>query len=323
MSISVISSLYRVEAHLPQFTSSVRKFAEQVHHAGIDVLYIPIVNDATPTEQTAIDQLAHDINAAEHGIMLPQYVGRETLYASWNRGVGLSDTPYFTFWNADDIRDADAFIEGYRALQDGATLIDYIFNVRKISKRFGLFPSETEEHSRMLFHTDPFTRKNGVGPFFMTTRDLYNQVGEFDENFRVTGDMEWAERTLPLVNFYPAKQVGGHFYIHGGNLSNTGASREDIELNVVFLRLQRWYQLIPVDPTQMREIWETWGNRDSITLPAEVENFLWGDSAESRWQQYQAERTQPKWIQNIRRRLASRGLIQSAEWDVFLRNKGH
>lgn len=109
----------------------------------------------------------------------------------------------------------------------------------------------------MLFHTAPFRRKNGVGPFFMASRDLYHQVGEFDENFRVVGDMEWAQRTLPVVNFYPAKQAGGSFYIHGGNLSNTGNDREEIELNIVFLRLQAWYYLLPVDPTRMREAWET------------------------------------------------------------------
>lgn len=322
MPISVISSLYRVEDHLPQFTASVRKFAEQIHNAGIDVTYVPIVNDATERERTAIDQLMQDINTTGHGKMSPQYVGRETLYASWNRGVKFSDTPYFTFWNADDIRDADAFIEGYHALEDGATLVDYIFNVRKTVKHLGLFPAQTEDHSRMLFHDQPFTRKNGVGPFFMASRNLYNQIGDFDENFRVTGDMEWAERTLPFVKFYPAKQVGGHFYIHGGNLSNTGTSREDIEVNIIFMRIQQWYQLIPVNPSAMREAWDTWGNRDHITLPDDVQDFLWGDSAESRWQQYQAERNQPDWIRNMRRRLASRGLIQSAEWDVFLRNKG-
>lgn len=322
MPISIISSLYRVEAHLPQFTASVRKFAQQVHQAGISVYYIPIVNDATPIEQASVDQLTQDINTAGHGSMSPQYVGRETLYASWNRGVKLSDTPYFTFWNADDIRDADAFIEGYRALENGATLVDYIFNVRKTVKRFGLIPTYVEAHSRMLFHTEPFTRKNGVGPFFMASRDLYNQIGDFDENFRVTGDMEWAQRTLPVVNFYPAEQVGGHFYIHGDNLSNTGTSREDVEVNIIFMRLREWYQLIPVDPVLMRESWETWGNHEDITLPDDVADFLWGASAEMRWRQYQAERNQPDWMRNFRRRLASRGLIRSAEWDVFLRNKG-
>jgi len=320
MSISIISSLYRIEAHLPQFTASVRKFAEQIHDAGIDVTYLPIVNDATPTERDAIDQLADAINSAGHGTMTPHYIGRETLYASWNRGVKLSDTPYFTFWNADDIRDVSAFIEGYRALQDGATLVDFLFHVVTVKKRLGLFPFEARTRSRMLFHTAPFARKNGVGPFFMVNRDLYEQVGEFDENFRVTGDMEWAERTLPVVKFYPAKQVGGHFYIHGDNLSNTGTNREDIEVNIIFMRLRRWDKLIPADPSAMREAWDTWGNRDDIILPDDVSDFLWGDGAESRWQKFQAERNQPQWLRGLRLRLASRGIIHSAEWDVAQRN---
>lgn len=321
MPIAIISSLYRVEAHLEQFTQAVLTFAEEVHRAGIDVHYLPILNDATPLERESIHQLAGQINDAGYGTMTPHTVERETLYASWNRGISLTDAPYFTFWNADDVRDASAFIEGYRALEEGANLVDFVFTSVTSIKRFGLFPSVRHKQSAMLFNPDRFTRKNGVGPFFMVSRALYEQVGEFDENFRITGDMQWAGRALPIVQFYPAQKIGGYFYIHGDNLSNTGTTRETIEVNIVFMRREEWYQLIPTDPRALRDAWESWGKLDDISIPDEVADFLWGDDAEQRWRHYQAERNQVGWVRRIRRALAARGLIYSAEWSVYLRNR--
>ena len=131
MSITLISSLYRSERHLPTFTASVFGFAKRISESGISVHYLPIVNDATRDEREQIDRLTHEINSHYYGRMTPHYVPRETLYASWNRGLALTDAPYFAPWNADDIRSADAFIDGYGALQTGADLVDFPFTYVK------------------------------------------------------------------------------------------------------------------------------------------------------------------------------------------------
>lgn len=321
MTIAIISSLYRVEAHLPQFTQAVRTFAEQVHNARVDVHYLPIVNDATPAEQTAIDALAASINSAGYGKMTPHYVGRETLYTSWNRGIHATDAPYFTFWNADDVRDAGALVEGYRALEDGANMVDFVFTGVRSGKRFGIIPYTHRYNSKILFNPNKFTRKNGVGPFFMVSRKLYEQVGTFDENFRIAGDMQWAGRAMPYVKFYPAKKIGGYFYIHGENLSNTGTNREDIEVNIIFMQRQEWHHLLPTDPNGLRDAWESWGTLEGVRIPETIADFLWGDGATERWQRYQSERKQPEWMQRLRLLLAARGLMRSVEWDLYERKQ--
>lgn len=321
MSIAIISSLYRVEAHLDQFTQAVLTFAKQVHTAGIDVHFVPIVNDATDAERAAIDTLTGKIQQAGTGNMTPHYVGRETLYTSWNRGIGATNAPYFTFWNADDVRDADALIEGYQALQSGANMVDFVFTGVTSGKRFGILPYTHHQRSKILFNPNKFTRKNGVGPFFMVSRALYDKVGAFDENFRIAGDMQWAGRAIPYVNFYPAKKVGGYFYIHGDNLSNTGTNREDIEVNIIFMQRGDWYQLLPCEPEALRQAWESWGTLEGVTLPQDIADFLWGDGATDRWQQYQTERNQAEWIQRLRRLLAARGLVRSIEWDIYQRKQ--
>ena len=316
MSIAVISSLYRAERHLPAFTEAVFSFARQVSQNGLDLHYLPILNDATPCEREQIGRLAASINTAGFGRMSPVYVERESLYGSWNRGIALSETPFFTFWNVDDLRSADGFIEGWQALQDGAALVDFAFAIRLAHKRFGIFPRQRRRSSPAPFHPDRFTRKNGLSPFFMASRALYQQAGAFDENFHIAGDTEWAGRAQKHARFYKARHSGGEFLIHGGNLSNIGSDREDIEVNSIFMRRGDWHQLRPTNPMAQRQAWLDWGDLDGISLPDEVADFLWGPTAEKRWRQYQRERQQPPLLRRLRLALASRGLMNSVEWSV-------
>ena len=321
MPIAVISSLYRCEKHLPSFTAAVFGFAKRVSENGIAAHYLPIVNDATRREREGIEQLASEINSHYYGRMTPIYVARETLYASWNRGIAATEAPYFTFWNADDFRQSDALSEGYRAMQQGATLVDFAYTRLSSVKRLGLFPQERRIHVPCMFTGDGLTRRSGIGPFFMASRSLFEHVGAFDANFQVAGDTEWASRAAPYAKFCRGQAKAGDFVVHGDNLSNSGGDREDIEVNIIFMRLSAWNQLRPANPTAMREAWERWGNSGQIALPPEEARFLWGAGAEARWRRYQAERRQAPALRRLRLSLASRGLIHSVEWAMAQRGR--
>jgi len=321
MPIAVISSLYRCERHLPTFTAAVFGFAKRVSESGISAHYLPIVNDATRQEREGIDRLASEINAHYYGRMTPQYVPRETLYASWNRGLALAQAPYFTFWNADDFRRSDALREGYSALQNGFHLVDFDYTRLRQVKHLGLFPRERRIHVPCMFDGERLTRRSGIGPFFMASKSLYARVGPFDPNFQVAGDTEWASRAAPQAKFHRASVNGGDFIVHGDNLSNTGGDREDIEVNIIFMRRGAWKQLRPANPRAMREAWETWGNRDCIAIPPEEADFLWGAGAEARWKRYQRERRQGPALRRLRLALAARGLIHSIEWAMAQRGR--
>ena len=321
MPIAVISSLYRCERHLPAFSAAVFGFAKRVSEGGIPLHFLPIVNDANRREREGIDRLASEINAHYYGRMTPQYVPRETLYASWNRGIASAQAPYFTFWNADDFRSAAALSEGYRALKSGATLVDFDYTRVTQTKRYRLFSRERRLPVPCMFDGASVTRRSGIGPFFMASRALYARVGRFDEHFQVAGDTEWASRAATYARFHRASADGGNFIVHGDNLSNTGGDREDIEVNIIFLRLGAWGQLRPANPKAMREAWQTWGNPGNIVIPTEEADFLWGQGAESRWRRYQSERRQGRARRRLRLALASRGLLHSVEWAMAQRGR--
>ena len=314
MPIAVISSLYRCERHLPAFTAAVFGVARRVSESGIQAHFLPVVNDATRLEREQIDQLASQINSHYYGRMTPLYVARETLYASWNRGLAATEAPYFTFWNADDIRRSEALREGYDALRRGATLVDFDYTRVTMVKRFGLFARERRIHVPCMFTGDAVTRRGGIGPFFLASRSLVAHVGLFDSNFQVAGDTEWASRAAPFARFHRGKASGGDFIVHGENLSNSGGDREDIEVNIIFMRLGAWEQLRPANPRAMREAWETWGNPQSVAIPPAEADFLWGAAAEARWRLYQRERRQAPALRRLRLALAARGLLHSVEW---------
>ena len=321
MSVAIISSLYRCEAHLPAFAAAVFGFAKRVSESGIAVHYLPIVNDATRQEREQIDQLAREINSHYYGQMTPRYVPRESLYASWNRGLTSTRAPYFAPWNADDIRSADAFIEGYQALQADADLVDFDFTRVLLDKRFGILARQRRIDVPCLYDPARFTRRNGLGPFFMARRALADRLGAFDPGFGVAGDMEWAGRVHASARFQAGRANGGDFLVHGGNLSNTGGELEEIEVNLIFLRRREWKQLRPADPHALRVAWESWGNPDGRALPAEVAAFLWGPEAEARWRRYRRERRQPAGLRRLRLALASRGWIYSEEWAMAQRSR--
>lgn len=319
MKIALISSLYRCERHLPTFSAALFGFAKRITQAGLAVHYLPIVNDASQSEREQIDKLARAINAAYHGRMTPQYVPRESLYASWNRGLNLSDAEAFGFWNADDIRSADAFLVGCRALQDGADLVDFDFTRVAIVRRMGLFSRTERLLVPCLYDPAQFSRRNGIGPFFMARRSLYDAVGPFDANFQIAGDTEWASRAFHISRFQRIPSSGGDFVVHGENLSNTGSGREDIEVNIIHMRRGNWHELRPADPDAMRAAWQMWGSQGRIVLPAEHAEYLWGAGAQTRWRRYQRERRQPAGLRRLRLALAARGWLHSEEWTAARR----
>ena len=109
--------------------------------------------------------------------------------------------------------------------------------------------------------------------------------------------------------------------MHGDNLSNTGGEREDIEVNIIFMRRGQWDQLRPANPEALREAWEIWGNPGGISLPEREADFLWGAAAEGRWKRYQRERKQAPTLRRLRLALASRGLMYSEEWALARRGR--
>ena len=246
--LSLITSLFRSNRYIANYASYVVGVAETLKIEGISFEIIIVANDATRREKHHIQQLSSEISNAGTATVIPISVQRERLYASWNRGVRASSGEVVGFWNVDDMRNTDALIEGVRIIQKGADFVYFPFvklSFLYLRKIYRIMPQgllNRLQHLRFHFISPPefdqkeFTRSMRCGPFFLFSRNLYEKVGNFDEQFHIVGDFEWCVRAAKLTEFHLCRNTGGIFIHDGRGLSARADQRHVVENNVVYLR---------------------------------------------------------------------------------------
>lgn len=293
--ISVITSLYRTEAFLPTYSARAQMFFADLAAAGIDAELVLVANDTTETERELLETLA------QHVPCQVLHVPRETIYASWNRGVQAAQGDVVSFWGVDDERFADAIIAGLQMLTEEYSVIYFPFIERVRVDWFGIFSHAMEfVRPALPYKPDRFQSVMRAGPFFLARRSLFETVGYFDANMRVSGDYDWIARATHHTAMSPCDVIAGRFDTsHGGNLSQGANPYHLIEDNIIRLRQQARNPLRSADPERMRKAWEEWGH-EGLALTAEQENYLWGEGAQERYEQFQAN-FQPERMRKRRR----------------------
>jgi hypothetical protein len=273
--VSLITSLYRSDAHIETYSARVFTLLRAAAAQGFAVELLIIANDPTPIERAALSDLTRESDAVR---VLD--VPRETLYASWNRGVREARGTAIGFWNVDDDRTLEALATGFAQIQAGCRLVHFAHDVvrtaggRERIRRYAPIAFDREAHRHIM----------KCGPFFLFHRDLYSAVGPFDERFRISGDFDWCSRATAFTEFCPLNVLAGTFYLHGSNLSDTGDPRQIAERNVAILKNGAPQYLYPCEPGVMRETWERWGDAH-LPLDETLKALLWGEGAEARYRQ--------------------------------------
>ncbi|HEX2622938.1 MAG TPA: glycosyltransferase [Phototrophicaceae bacterium] len=306
--ISIVTSLYRTEQHLPAFIQYALDVAGQVRQAGdYSPEFIIVANEATERERLLLDDFQQRYDQVK-----VLYVPRESLYASWNRGVQAATGQAIGFWNVDDIRTSAGLIEGYNQIVNGCQLVYFSHTVirtasgrqRERRQTYPAAPFDPELHRRVM----------KCGPFFMFAPELYQRVGGggFDERFRIVGDWEWCIRALNHTEFCPRDLIAGYFLLHGGNLSDSGNPLQLAEENIIYLLNRASDRLIPIDPELMHKTWSKWA--ESLPLTPELEARLWGEGAKQRaedWLRHKKQMQRRTRLQNVIRYLPKKVIDQT------------
>ncbi len=183
--ISIITSLYHSEAYLSSFLVQAQEMYCELKKENILMEHIYIANDPRQDELFLLN--AHDCGV--------ECVSRESLYASWNRGIKKSKGEFVTFWNVDDVRFHDAIEKGISVLHEGYDAVYFPFlykryirvrNQRLLIKKKTVMP--------IVFDSDRFTYEMHAGPHFIVRKDVFEKIGLFDESYRIAGDFEWWTR---------------------------------------------------------------------------------------------------------------------------------
>jgi glycosyltransferase involved in cell wall biosynthesis len=289
LDISVVTSLFRSENFLQSYVNRVLEAGRLLHVAGLSFQVVVVSNNASPTERRLITSFE---DRAQTFQVKTIYVDRESVYASWNRGVEASDGTVIGFWNVDDVRHVDALVEARNTLTSPhQQLIYFPYTVVRLIPLWKLHFPWRFFRPAIPFNRSLFRTRTKVGPFFIFTPDLYRQVGPFDSRFKIVGDLEWSVRAMNFTDFTAGKFNAGDLVIHGSNLSGVYHPLENVERNMIYLMHDMLDELVPADPELMRQVWTTWNLADVSLSPA-VQEQLWGRGAQENWEHWKMEQLQ-------------------------------
>ncbi|MBE7170897.1 MAG: glycosyltransferase [Williamsia sp.] len=173
-------------------------------------------------------------------------VPREGLYATWNRGIKMATSPYVTNWNVDDVRLPDSLIHQANALDqhpEAALAYGDFIIVDTYGKKEGKQVNEPEYDAS----NRTFLRQHHIGCFAMWRKNIHDQIGYFDEQFRLIADLDFQIRVAlqsPLIKIQ--QQLG--YYLEGtpGNLSSN-LSMQFMEMTALHMRYGNFNLLFLTD----------------------------------------------------------------------------
>lgn len=202
--------------------------ANFLNKKNINFEFIIIANDPDEKEKFYLNKLKD--NPAFNILSVP----REKLYASWNRGISLTKGDRIGFWNVDDVRFSKSIVEGEEKFKAGADLVYFPLIVAWFFKKI---PFRFKRIKPPEFNIKEFTRSMFCGPFFMFSKEFYNRVGPFDEQFKICADFDWCIRAAKNnPKFVLANKCGGIFCVDGTGLSAGRNTTRTVENNVIYKR---------------------------------------------------------------------------------------
>ena len=234
--ITIISSLYNCISYLESFLEAVDTITNK------DEIEMLLIHNSPTNEELAVINK----NLPRFPFMKHVVVPREGLYATWNRGILLANSPYITNWNVDDVRLPDSLRNQADALdrnKDAALAYGDFVIVDTYGKKEGRNVCEPEFDA----NNPTFFRHHHIGCFSMWRKDIHDKIGYFDEQFRLVADFDFQVRVARQYPMIKIKEPLG-FYLEGtpNNLSSN-LSFQFMEISVLHLRYGNFNQLFLTD----------------------------------------------------------------------------
>jgi len=225
--ISIITSLYNSNKHLPTYIKHIEECSISLTEAKIDHEFIIIFNSPNDEEKSLLKEIEANKNIKSNIIVCE----RESLYATWNRGIKAARFPNITFWNVDDNRFPNAIIGGLQKINEGFDLVYFPFVYKRYVRVLGFkILAKIKITKTIPFDRALFSKGMYIGPFFMTTKSAFDTAGMFDESFKISGDFDWAVRAAKAgLSFQKSDIIGGVFTNDGTTLSGQKSDLQQSE----------------------------------------------------------------------------------------------
>lgn len=226
--LSVLSSVYKGAAYLPEFLENLRA---QTLFPELELVIV--LNEPDSAEEKIAKDFSSKYPLQVQVLSIDKV---ETLGASWNRAWAAARAPYLAIWNIDDRRTPDSLGSQLSELEQNPDWVlcygDYLA-VSAYSKETGLrrsTPAYSAAHFRRAFAQG--------GAFWVLRREVAEQAGYFDEQFEVAADMDLSMRIAAKgLQMGRSDSLLGYFTDAAQGLSTReGAKLARIERTAVQLR---------------------------------------------------------------------------------------
>lgn len=231
--VTVLTSLYRCETFLKKYFH----YVSQLEYTDeIEILLLH--NDPTQNEMNIINQNLSNYPFVKHHI-IPV---RENLYTTWNRGIALANGEYICIWNVDDIRSPLSIYHEAETLdqnpQADLTYGDFYYMYEYGKKTNDLVISPDYDITPLSF-----LNSFHIGCFPMWRKAIHNQIGFFDEQFRLVGDYDFQIRACFSCKFVKTKYILGYYLECDKRKLSSNTSLQKKEQTLLFIRYGMWKQL--------------------------------------------------------------------------------
>ncbi|MDR0989254.1 MAG: glycosyltransferase family 2 protein [Prevotellaceae bacterium] len=232
--VTVITSLYRCEAFLEGYFHYVSQLE---HTEEIEILLLH--NDPLPDEQAVIHKQLPALPFVKYHIVPV----REGLYATWNRGIKLAKGEYVCIWNVDDIRFPRSIHWQAEALDAHPEAWVSYGDIIHISSY------ETRSNPRPITYPDyataphRFFKEFCISCFPMWRKQIQEQVGYFDEQFKLVGDYDFQFRVAMQGSLVKAPHTLGYFLGDCSHKLSANIALQEREHTLLYLRYGWWDRL--------------------------------------------------------------------------------
>jgi len=232
--ISIITSLFKSEKYLEFYFDATEAVVNKENYE-----FLLLLNQPNEEELYIIN---NKIKGKKY-YKLHIIKEKESLYATWNRGVKLAKADYLANWNVDDCRTPESLkIQAATLDKNPNAAMTYGDQtaIMNMGDKFGKLQTTPEYNSATK---KEFRKSTFIGCFQMWRKSIHKTVGYYDEQFRLVSDYEFQIR---VAHKFPLIKTNGliGYYLSGGTerLSQNGILQNE-ERTAVELRYGIFYKM--------------------------------------------------------------------------------
>lgn len=223
--VSVITPCFRTEKYLEVFLNHL-----PLQTIFKEAQFVLDMNAPSELERQIVSEFQN-----AHPVQIKVLYSDEVanISSSMNRAIHNSDADFIAIWNVDDLRTDSSLENQYLTLQ-GFGRPSFTIDSFEVVSKFRLESGRLVRHENLT--QEDLLSGMYLGPFFMFSKELVEEIGYFDEQLFSGADFDFAIRLARAAEPVYPLGVAGYYLDEGMGASTRPNSLQALERTVIELR---------------------------------------------------------------------------------------